>query len=112
MKKLRTLLVGYGAMGRCIAAGVAADERIAITHVLEMADVPGPRGARMLRSLDELDADIDCAVECAGHGAVKTFVPALLRRGIDVVLVSMGSLSEPGLAEALEAAAAEGNAQL
>jgi aspartate dehydrogenase len=115
---LRTLLIGYGAMGRTIASGVANDERIRITHVLEHPSLAKSlqeklgSAMKVLSSLDQLDASIDCAVECAGHEAVKAHVPAVLKRGIDVILVSMGSLSEPGLAEMLESAAKEGNAQL
>jgi aspartate dehydrogenase len=115
---LRTLLIGCGAMGRTIAAGIADDPRIRITHVLEQAAfakaVQEKLGAsvKVIASLDEFDGAIDCAVECAGHEAVKAHVPAVLKRGIDVILVSMGSLAEPGLPEMLEAAAAAGGAQL
>jgi aspartate dehydrogenase len=105
-------------MGRTLAAGVAQDANIHITHVLEQASLKKSLQERLgaktkvISSLDELDAPIDCAVECAGHQAVKAHVPAVLKRGVDVILVSMGSLSEPGLADSLEAAAREGNAQL
>jgi len=114
----RVLMVGCGAIGRTIARAVEGEENIRITHVLEIpalrAQVQQAFGpaVQVISSLDEFDEQVDCAVECAGHAAVKAHVPVLLRRGIDVILVSMGSLSEAGLAESLEAAAKEGKAQL
>jgi aspartate dehydrogenase len=55
---------------------------------------------------------IDCAIECAGHGAVVASVIPLLERGVDVALVSVGALAEEGLPERLEAAARTGGAQI
>lgn len=114
----RALLIGYGAMGRVVFARVAGDPLVRITHVLE-------RGSRRDALQRELGADVtvvdepaaalghvDCAIECAGHGAVVAYVIPLLEGGLDVALVSVGALAEPGLAERLEAAARAGGAQL
>jgi aspartate dehydrogenase len=115
---MKVLLIGCGAIGRAIAAAVANEPDIHITQVLEVAQYADAvrsalgQGVKVISSLGEFDDSVDCAVECAGHAAVKAHVPALLQRGIDVILVSMGSLSEEGLAESLEAAAREGGAQL
>ncbi|MDR5654201.1 aspartate dehydrogenase [Ruixingdingia sedimenti] len=51
-------------------------------------------------------------VECAGHAAAQAHVPAVLRAGVDVILVSIGALADPALEAALRAAAAEGGARL
>lgn len=116
--RVRTLLIGYGAIARAVRDGVADDSRVSITHVLVR---PERRNAlqkelgvqvKVVADLDELKGEIDCAVECAGHSAVMSYVPDLLRSGIDVVLVSTGSLSQPELAAELEDAASNGNAQL
>lgn len=114
---MNVLLIGGGAIGREVARRVAGDDRIRISHVL---DLPAARdavlaafpGAQFVASLDQLDARPDVVLECAGHGAVKSVVPQALELGIDVLLASVGSLSEPGLAATLEAAAAKGRAQL
>ncbi|MSQ72543.1 MAG: aspartate dehydrogenase [Betaproteobacteria bacterium] len=111
-------MLGGGAIGREVLKHVAGDPSLSITHVLEL---PAGRealqrllgaGTQVIGSLDEMKEKPDLVLECAGHGAVKAHVPLLLRRGIDVLLVSVGSLSDPGLPEALAAAAAEGHAQL
>jgi aspartate dehydrogenase len=114
----QVLLIGYGAIGRTVVTAIKGDERVRIAAVLDIPEQHARirkemgEGVGVLSTLDELKVKIDCVLECAGHSAVKSHVPAALRRGIDVILVSMGSLSEPGLAESLEAAAREGKAQL
>ena len=54
----------------------------------------------------------DLVVECAGHVAADAHAPAVLRAGVDVILVSIGALADPGLEASLRAAAAEGGARL
>ncbi|MEJ0067885.1 MAG: aspartate dehydrogenase [Pseudomonadota bacterium] len=65
-----------------------------------------------MTSVDALATRPDLAVECAGHGGVAEHGPALLRRGIDLVVSSVGALADPALHEALRAAAAAGRAKL
>ncbi|MCP5854006.1 hypothetical protein NL323_29160, partial [Klebsiella pneumoniae] len=55
------------------------------------------------------DARPDLLVECAGHKAIEEHVLPALERGVACLIVSVGALSEPGLVERLEAAAAHGN---
>jgi len=115
---IRVLMVGAGAIGQVVMRHVAGDPDLQITHILEhesqVARVQAQVGPaiRVIQSLDEIDGEIDYAMECAGHAAVKTHVPALLAACIDVALVSVVSLAEAGLAERLAAAARDGNAQL
>jgi aspartate dehydrogenase len=51
-------------------------------------------------------------VECAGHGAVASHVPPVLRAGTSVVLVSIGALADAALEKNLREAARDGNARL
>jgi aspartate dehydrogenase len=114
----RALLVGFGAMGREVFARLAGDSAVRITHVLEKAsrrdDLARELGAAVtvVGDVAVTHGAVDCAIECAGHGAVVACVIPLLERGVDVALVSVGALAEPGLPERLEAAARGGNAQL
>jgi aspartate dehydrogenase len=107
----RALLIGCGAIGRVVLARLAGDPSVRITHVLE---TPARRaelqrelgdGVAVVSDLAATQGAIDCAIECAGHGAVVASVIPLLARGVDVALVSVGALAEEGLAERLEAAA-------
>jgi aspartate dehydrogenase len=112
------LLIGSGAIGSVVLRHLQGDAAIRMRWVLDVAARRdslqrelGDSG-KAICSLDELDAMPDFAVECAGHAAVKTHVPHLLEKGIDVILVSIGSLAEPGIVELLEKAARKGGAQL
>ncbi|MNN29605.1 L-aspartate dehydrogenase [compost metagenome] len=58
------------------------------------------------------EARPDLLVECAGHLAIEEHVLPALERGIACLIVSVGALSEPGLVERLEAAAARGNTRI
>ncbi len=115
---MRVLMLGGGAIGREVLRHVAGDRSLRITHVMELAVAREALqrtlgdGIKVISSLDELEGKPDLVLECAGHGAVKAHVPLLLRRGIDVLLVSVGSLADPGLPEALAEAAGAGGAQL
>lgn len=112
------LVVGCGAIGRLVLSRLQGDTSIRVTHVLERASRRAVLqrtlggAVHVIADLDEMRNPPDCALECAGHTAVGAFVVPLLERGVDVALVSVGALAEPGLAERLEAAAAAGGAQL
>ena len=51
-------------------------------------------------------------IECAGHSAVREFVPASLKLGIETIVTSIGALSDDDLHETLRLAALEGNTSL
>jgi aspartate dehydrogenase len=115
---MNVLLIGHGAIGATLMRAMAGEEGLRITQVLARpASIASlqkklDNSIPVIGDINDVSRDIDCAVECAGHAAVKEHVPALLRRGIDVILVSVGSLAAEGLAETLEAAAREGGSQL
>ncbi|MFM9970409.1 MAG: aspartate dehydrogenase [Burkholderiales bacterium] len=119
---MRVLLIGYGAIAKTVRAALLHDDNIQVAAVIVRkngrerlrAKLGAELGAtvHVLESVDELVVPIDCALECAGHLGVTEHVPTLLRRGIDVIVTSVGSLATPGLIETLEAAAREGNSQM
>jgi aspartate dehydrogenase len=114
----RALLIGYGAIGRLVLDRVAGDPDLRVTHLLERssrkAELAKALGGRVgvLADLGEMSELPDCAIECAGHGAVRDYVVPLLERGVSVALVSVGALAQPELPEVLEAAARRGGSQL
>ncbi len=114
----RALLIGYGAIGKLVLAKMAGQPAIRITHVLERQSrkealrLSLGSAASVIGDLAEMEDAPDCAIECAGHGAVLQYVVPLLRHGIDVAVASVGALAEPEVAEKLEAAAREGGAQV
>ena len=69
-------------------------------------------GARCIAAVQDLPGDIDHMIDCAGHSALKTYGPEILRRGIDLTTVSIGALADGDLYQTLELAATEGHAKL
>lgn len=54
----------------------------------------------------------DFVVECAGHAAVKAYGTKVLANGVDLLVVSIGALTDDALRESLAAAAAGSGARL
>ena len=63
-------------------------------------------------SAADLPDDVDHVIDCAGHAALSTHGPEVLRRGIDMTTVSIGALADEGIYRSLEQAAAVGNSRL
>lgn len=63
-------------------------------------------------SVAELPDDIDHMIDCAGHAALRSYGPDILRRGTNLTTVSIGALADPDLYRDLEQAATEGRARL
>src|SRR6185437_2293611 len=66
-------------------------------------------GIDIVETLDDLLARRPSVVaEVAGQGAVKEYGAEVLRRGTDLLVISIGALAEPKLLEALKTAAQSG----
>ncbi len=68
--------------------------------------------ATVVSCLDDRAMRPDLLIECAGHQAIEEHIFAALERGIPCMIVSVGALSEPGMAMRLEAAAKQGKTQV
>jgi aspartate dehydrogenase len=116
MSRFSVLLIGRGAMAAEVLRQLAPDEPAQVTMVLvrsqraEHAALPG--SPTVLTVVDDLSTKPDLAVECAGHGGVTAHGAALLRRGIDLVVSSVGALADRGLHDRLREAASKGKAKL
>jgi aspartate dehydrogenase len=118
---MNVLLIGYGAIAREVLKHLRSDEPGRIAAVLvrpaRVGEVRGkaPAGIRVIGSLSEMDTLPEApavAAECAGHLAVAEYGPALLRRGIDLIVISIGALADRELHRRLVAAAEEGSSKL
>jgi aspartate dehydrogenase len=70
------------------------------------------QGEVLVDKVADLPDDIDHMVDCAGHAALKSYGPDILRGGTDLTTVSLGALADADLYDQLEQAAAEGNSKL
>lgn len=117
---MRVVLIGYGAIARSVAALLPVrPSGVKLVGVLVRAG----RGAAYA---DDVSSDVrvvedvagvlelapDLVAECAGHGAVRSICPAVLRRGVDVAIVSTGALADDAVRAQLIDAARTSGAQL
>lgn len=103
MSGLRIGVMGHGALGAEIVrtlAKLGESERHVATLVRPGRDAPHAvfDGAGMIAARPAV------VIECAGQQAVRETVPALLAAGIDVIVSSIGIMSDPAAAAALAAA--------
>ena len=111
---LRVGLIGYGGIGRTVAALADEHDGIEIVAVLVRAVPLDPIGAvPFVADLAALrEARCDIVAECAGHATVRTHLPPLLASGIDCVVASVGALADREVESALTQAAQSGEARL
>jgi aspartate dehydrogenase len=107
-------LIGFGAIGREVAAQLAADAAGSLAIVVLDRSIPNDTlGMRFVQSTAELiAAKPSLVIEAAGHAAVSEHVVTVLKAGIPVVLASVGSLADDDLRKRVEAAAANGKTDL
>lgn len=113
------LLIGYGAIAQEVLKHIGAEEPARIAAILvrparvaEVAkDVEG-RGIEVVSSLDDLKCAPGLVAECAGHGGVREHGAEVLRRGMDLLVISIGALADAELYGELEQAAQDGGAKL
>ncbi|HJV27744.1 MAG TPA: aspartate dehydrogenase [Aromatoleum sp.] len=116
----RVTMIGFGAIGAGVLELVRGNPEIAIDAVV----VPDPAdaalrealrraapGARLAAAVELEAGRPDLIVECAGHSAIGQHVIPALERGVPCLVISVGALSEDGLAERLEEAARRGGTQ-
>jgi len=112
----RIALIGVGAIARIALEKLKQhdpDGNVRVTGALvrenrraEAAKLLGP-GARVVTTADELiRLTPNVIVECAGQGAVAEYGEAVLRAGIDLMVISTGALADDALRERLFGAAA------
>ena len=80
-------------------------------HQPSSATEKGPTIRFVSDVTDLIAAGPDLVIECAGHSAVETHVPALLRAGVDVVIASVGALADADLNTEIELAAEHGHSR-
>ncbi len=109
-------IIGQGAIGRYVR-----DRLVERGHEIGAILVRPERlqertadsdGTHYVSSVDDLPADIDHVIDCAGHEALAKFGRDILRRGIDLTTVSIGALADSDVYYDLEIAAAEGYSRL
>lgn len=111
-------LIGFGAIGRMVAAHWPADQAVLAGVLVRPARAEQARAALPadVSVVDNLQALLslspDLIAECAGHAGLRELGPAILRAGTDLMAIATGALAEDALRAALIAAAQQGGARV
>lgn len=113
-------LIGYGNIARSLLAILAREGmRLARVTVVCPPETQNETRERLSRDFEGetavvcdaaglIEADPDLVVECAGHQGVRQHATAVLRAGIETVIVSIGSLADSRLHDTVTEAARVG----
>jgi aspartate dehydrogenase len=110
---MRVGLIGYGTIARRLAASIQTSDGIELVGaVVRDPSRPRPGSLPVFDCAEPLLAlRPEVVVEVGGHTALRNHVPAVLRAGIDVLMVSVGALAEPACERAVLDAARSGGGQ-
>ncbi len=115
---VKVALIGYGAIAQDLFIKVQDDPYLTIKQVLvrhRSCEIVKPllcSAIEVISSIDDLDDDIDFVLECAGHEALCKYGEAVLRRGIDLGVLSAGALSDINLDARLRQAAHQSGSKI
>ncbi len=110
-------LIGRGAIAQFVEAKLAEQGHQVGAYIVrpqrlaETGNRDG-QGRLFVSSVADLPKDLDRIVDCAGHQALRTYGPDILRAGFDLTTVSLGALADRDLETALQTAAKDGGARL
>jgi aspartate dehydrogenase len=112
-------LIGYGGIARDVVAALR-EARPSVKIVAALCRPGRAEAARaMLGDIDIVESlsallarGPTVVAEVAGQQAVAEHGPDVLRRGVDLMVISIGALAEPALLDRLRAAARDGNSRI
>ena len=113
-------LIGFGSIGRSIIdawpPALNQSQRLVSllvrTRQIEHARVLASPALRVTDDFAKFVDGLDVAVEAAGHAAVLEHGEGILRRGVDCMLLSVGSLADESVLQRLKCAADAGRARI
>lgn len=111
---LRIGFIGDGGIAHSVRETLAECPELAHQTVAILSrPAAHPASGRAVATAEELIAAApQIVVECAGHGAVSEFGEPILRAGIPLLVVSIGSLADERLLDRLRRAADEGGTRV
>ena len=113
---MRIAIIGVGAIGRYVAAKASEHGHdIAALLLRPGSNAALPPGLAAIPAVDSVAAlpnDLDQVLECAGHAALRSYGPEILRKGTGLTTVSLGALADQGLHDELLQAASDGGSTL
>lgn len=114
-------LIGFGAIGASVAElwGAHVGDRAALSAILARPHQLDAARALMHEGVVVTDDPVvfleacgDAVIEAAGHAAVSELGATILESGRNLLILSVGALSDPDLNSSLQAAAAKGSSRI
>ena len=109
-------IIGEGAIGTYVRGKVLEQGHVVRAIILRPERLQNhaaeQNGTLYVASVEDLPDDVEHMIDCAGHSALKSYGPDILRRGTNLTTASIGALADPDLHQSLEQAATEGHARL
>lgn len=105
-------IIGNGAIAGYVSEHIAQSGHTLGAVLLRPERKQQHPGAQYVYSVTELPENLDLMIDCAGHSALATYGAQILKRGINLITVSLGALADQQLFEELGLAANEGQAKL
>ncbi len=104
-------LIGKGAIARYVMSALEGRGH-SLAAILLRPERVTPDMTLEVGAVEDLPAELDLVIDCAGHAALAEHGPHILARGIDLVTVSLGALADVDIETALIRAAQDGRAKL
>lgn len=109
-------LIGHGAIAKDLIKRITADPFLRVAQVVVRSATHTAQSnlgcqIEAIDKIEDLSDDVDFVLECAGHEALRAHGAAVLARGIDLAILSVGALSDDALKDALEQSARQAGVQ-
>lgn len=108
---VRLGFIGFGTIGRGVVRLLSPSDEVEVLAAV-VRDRSKQTDVTLVATVEELLARRpDVVVEAAGHEALRCHGPAVLRAGVDLVVLAVGALADPRLEAELVDAARSGGAR-
>lgn len=104
-------LIGNGAIASYVQSALKQRPH-SVEAILVRQSRVAENPALNVGSVHDLPNDLDLVIDCAGHAALAAHGPAILKRGLDMITVSLGALADHAVFQMLESAARDGGAKV
>jgi aspartate dehydrogenase len=101
---MRVLIIGCGSIGTTIAKAVDEMEEFERVYITDQSHMCAVHLERLLKnvkyvesdedSMDSLAKELDLVVEAASQSAARIYAPFFLERGVDTMVMSVGSFAD------------------
>lgn len=109
---MKIAIIGHGAIAQFVRGSLERHDVVEVAQIVRPGKEDAAHLPPRISSIADVPADCDLIVDCGGHAALAAHGGPALRRGMDVLTVSLGALADPELLAALRNAADAGRARL